>query len=324
MRVGRDHRQGLNLIVTKVFDASFATTVKDVPPGMDPLLAAVASVAADVPRGPAPLATCLTCSGSGLDIHVATDGPRTPVIVADDRRVAELWLYDVKRWVRGDDLWLNGFRRDGSLEITGTASVVHADGSTKPVVFHQGVRLDPLGYATVEAYERAPAADRDTRAKKHARAAHARRGADAKLGIALRQATTGTNEALTHLDAARLAIVPTEQTSDRHERAIRGAHAAIERAHLALLDAVTGIDTTLDRIADDDPALDAVGALGAHVRDLDERLRVLLVAFDAFEFTDDLDRLSRITTALAAALAALPAPALQARLDALRAALAAP
>ena len=307
----------------------FALTVRDVPPDMEPTLAAAASVAPDLERGATLVVSCVTCNKS-IDVlplvHVATEGPRTPLIKVNERRsteIRELWLADERRWIRGDRLTL--LEPEGAPPMLhGTGALVRADGSSTPVVFYDGRRVDPLGYATLEAFQKATPAARAARAQKHAAKAYARRSADAKLVVALREATSGTNEAFTHLATAGAAIIPAEQTTDRHERAIRGAHAAIERAHDALLDAQSGVATALERIADDDPALEPLGALGAHVRDLDERLRVLLVAFEAFEFSEDLDRLSRIATALAGVLDALPAPALQTRLDALRAALAPP
>jgi hypothetical protein len=326
MRVGWERTVGFTHLEPRLLSADFALAVREVPATMDPVLAAAASVVADVPRDAGPSVRCLVCAPSPSlpEIDVETDGPRTPVIVAtrgSPTRVVELWLPDARLWFQGEELDFDGMV-EGRLAFTGTAALVRADGSTKQVVFHQGLRVDPLGFATPEAYQRA--GDLDARRKRHVRAAYAKRGADAKVGIALRLATSRANEVIAHLANAQATIAGPATTAPQYERAIRGAHAAVERAQTGLLDVLSGADTAIGRLADDDPVLEPTGALAAHARDLDERLHVLLLAFDAFEYTDDADRLATIARVLGADLAALPAAGLQRQLDAVRAGLAPP
>jgi hypothetical protein len=302
-------------------------STRGAPADMGRVLALIGLVAQDLDRR-AGIRLCLTCRwlmpprAPRLDEHAAVvDGPRTPSILVlgakrfDERRVLEAWLADHRQWVLGRDLLISA---GDSPTLTGTADLVRADGSTKPIVFYRGRRIDPLGFKTVLAYEAAKDRDIKARARRAAATAAKVRAHGEKQSAALRRLITGLGIEQSQLENARAQIAVTASDAARYERVIRGTHAAVERASDAVIDALFGVDAALASLADDDPTLDAVAALGAYLRDHDERLRVLLLAFDAFEYSDDIERLATIRTAFAEDLAAFPIAALTTYLAELR------
>jgi hypothetical protein len=288
---------------------------------------AVASMLLDefsrVPNRMRPIATS---PGGGSMLYTVTDGARAVMAawIGVDDSVEEAWLATWNlRLVPADDAELK-LPTDGPAmaKLHGTASVYTTVTKARPTtaVYYDGVRIDPLGFTSTEAYERASPTTRKARAKKLAKTAAAARAKGDRLVLALRRIHTGAITALNLLETATTAFAATATDADGWERIIRSAHAAVEQADDAVIDASIGVTESLKRLDWSDPCAEPLATVAAELKDLDGRLRVILRELDAFEYSADADRLATIAHTFAADVAGLPTQRLATDLVTFRAA----
>jgi hypothetical protein len=286
------------------------------PPAMPAPIAAVAVLLRDVPRGVAQV-RCIAECDTTVPTYVATDGARTPFIAratdADGApgQIAAVWRPDHQQFLTGVVLLADDLGR-----LIGTADL---DG--KHVVFAKGTRVDTLGYKTLVDYAAATAKDRAARAVKAAKKAARARAMLERTGPRLNRVLDGAGTALSMLAVAKESIARDAADGPAYERVIREAHAAVERAASSALDATAQIAAALGDLDSGDPCVDPLANAGALLRDLDERLHVLLVAFEAFEYSEDVDRLAAIAWMLGDGLGSIRTVDLDATYAQLRAAI---
>jgi hypothetical protein len=326
LRIQWSTAYGLSEVEDEVMPPDMAAIAK-LPPKTGAVLAAAAALADELPRARTPIMqelwTNTTLSEGMWRVIAVTHGPRN-VLIAEGldtvdamvpTAVHEAWLPGPQRLLRGKKLTISPTGR-----LTGPAKAIALDGTSEDVVFYDGVRVDPLGFSSVAAYEKASEATRVSRAKKTARAAAAERARDERVVLGLRRVRLGTSGGLELLTTAKTTMSGMATDAPGWERVIRAGHAAVEQAQASIFDAAVGITDLTKRLDWADPCMEPLSVLGADLRDVDERLRVILRALDAFEYSDDAVQLARIAATFTSDLDALPTSSIVDHLAALQAA----
>jgi hypothetical protein len=230
--------------------------------------------------------------------------------------VSGTWLPTEKLFVTaGLTFTTNG---EALVHLHGDGTAVDTNGKHVAVVFYNGTRIDTLGYENVRDYEKTSPKARIARAKKLAQAAAATRAKDTHLVLALRRVRTSITMATGLITTARTAILSTAADSLGWERVIRSAHAAIEQADDAIIDAGRGTDEAVKRLGANDPCAGPLAVVGGDIHDLDDRLSTLMRALDAFTYSEDATRLEQIAKLVADGVAALPGSRITAHLATLQ------
>jgi hypothetical protein len=295
--------------------AAYAPT--GLPAQLKPDVAAAAVLSRDVARGTL-WRTCLVDCVGDDGVFVVTDGAATPFVAngkeLEDGTLAQLgqvWRVDHRQLLAGVELTADLLGR-----LHGTADL-----GGRRVVFYRGVRVDTLGYATLDDYTNATAKARAARATKAAKKSAAVRAAAPRLASRLTRVLDGAGTAISALAVAKEAIAREATDGPAYERAIREAHAAVERAEAGALDAEAAATEALAELDPGDPCVDSLARAGAQLRDLDERLQVLDLAFEAFQYSDHVDRLATVARMLGDGLGEVRTIDLQASATQLRAAI---
>ena len=291
-------------------------------PAADPRISFMAMLAVDLAKPPG-IRCVADCDDDAIQIEI-DEMRRLRGVYSSTKHddIVEAWLAASRLLVKGKSLrWEADAKGNRFLEGAGVAN--RPDGPAT-IVFHDGTRIDTLGFESVTDYLRASPSARTRRARKAALVAAAARARNGTVVVGLRRLLDGAGRSLSQLSTARAAATAATTGADApaFERGIRATHAAVERAYDAVLDGRGGGEQALAGLSAHDPTADAIALLVRELSDQEQRLRVLVDAYDDFEYRDDVNRLRDIAVTFSSIVGGLPTDPTETAMKSLRTALA--